>query len=83
MGATFFFSESLAASRGIYFLFCEGLRQLTLPYSTVPILSQTCPHRSSVRLPGSSLRRSLSYRFPICFPHFSLSETENDGKTIE
>ncbi len=82
MGATLF-SESLAASRGIYFLFCEGLRQLTLPYSTVPILSHNCPQRSSARLPGSMLRRSLSYRFPICFPHFSLSETENDGKTIE
>jgi hypothetical protein len=29
------------------------------------------------------LHRSLSCRFPMCFPHFSLSETEKEWKTIE
>ena len=77
------FSETLAASRGIYILFCEGLRHLSPSYVNVPKMSHICPQRYSVRLPDSMLRRSLSYRFSICFPHFSLSETEKDGKTIE
>ena len=82
MGATLF-SESIAASRGSYVLFCEGLRHLSSTYSNIPIESYICPQRSSVRLPDSMLRRSLSYRFSICFPSFSLSETENEWKTIE
>ena len=77
------FSKTLAASRESYFLFCEGLRHLTPPCATVPKVSHICTHRSSVYRPGTMLRRSLSYRFSICFPHFSLSKTENDGKTIE
>jgi hypothetical protein len=77
------FSETLAASRGIYILFCEGLRHLSPSYVNVPKMSYICPQRYSMRLPGSLLRRSLSYRFSICFPSFSLCETEKDGKTIE
>ena len=43
MEATFFFGETLAASRGSYILFCEGLRYLTPDYSTVPIVSHIYP----------------------------------------
>ena len=83
MGATLLSVATRAVSRGSYFLFCDELRLLTSPFLSVPILSHICPQRSSVRLQGPVLRRSLSYRFPICFPHFSLCETENEWKTIE
>ena len=59
-----------------------SVRRLPLR-AEVTIYYVICPHRSSVRLPGSRLRRSLFYRFSICFPCFSLSETEKKGKTIE
>ena len=38
---------------------------------------------STLNFLGLVSRRSLSNRFSICFPHFSLSETEKKGKTIE
>ena len=72
-----------AVSRGIYFLFCEGLRLFAPTFVSVPIVSDICPQRCSMRLPGSMSCRSLSYRFSICFPHFSLCERENEWKTIE
>ena len=85
--------QSCFLSLTSYFAFCRFARKLlfilwritptiaTFPQRTdiVVYLSQ----RSSVCLPGSMLRRSLSYRFPICFPHFSLCERETKGKTIE
>ena len=83
MGATLLSVATHGVSRVIYFLSCEELRLLTPPFLSVPILSHICPQRSSVRLSGPVLRRSLSYRFSICFPHFSLCETENEWKTIE
>ena len=56
---------------------------ITLTFLNVPKSVAYLPQRSSMRLQGSMLRRSLSYRFPICFPSFYLCETENDGKTSE
>ena len=38
---------------------------------------------STLNFLGLMLLRSLSYLFSLCFPHFSLSETENEWKTIE
>ena len=36
------FGELLATPRGIYYLSCEALRQLTPPFATVPIVSHIC-----------------------------------------
>ena len=36
------FGEMLATPRGIYYLSCEALRQLTPPFATVPIVSHIC-----------------------------------------
>ncbi len=82
-GSNVIFGGPLAVSRGSYVLFCGGLRQLSSMFLNVPKVSHICPQRSSEYLPGSMLHRSLSYRFSICFPHFSLSETEKEWKTSE
>ena len=36
------FGEMHATPRGIYYLSCETLRQLTPPFATVPIVSHIC-----------------------------------------
>ena len=56
---------------------------VTPTYVSVPIMSHICSQRTSACLPGSKLRRSLSYWFSICFHSFSLSQRENEWKTIE
>ena len=80
------FGETLAASRESYFLNRDVLLHLSPTYSSVRQHSESVvylPQHYSVRLLGSMWSRSLSYRFSLCFPHFSLSETENEWKTIE
>ena len=54
-----------------------------LPHPVNSQLSTFNSQLSTLNFLGPVSRRSLSNRFSICFPHFSLSETEKKGKTIE
>ncbi len=81
------FGEMLATPRGIYYLSCEALRQLTPPFATVPIVSHIC---SNVPLCAFRARccvvlyhivfRYVSHRFP--FPKRKTSGKRSNNERI-